>query len=275
MMAKTLAGHYGGDDLIEKIAESLCHARRDLRNLATTDLAPYDEFHFRGRKATLELGNQMKLTQNSRVLDIGSGLGGPARTLAEKYGCHVTGIDLTKAFCDVATVLSEWSNLTTQTTFRWGNATNIPFQDNHIDCAMTIHVAMNIPEKHTVYEEARRVVKPGGIFAVYDILQGEGGDISFPVPWANERSFSHLATCDEMRALLSGAGFKILGIVDTSEESHDSLKAAMMHPTQVDPPRISSPTQILFGDKFMDMARNQLRGLAERQIRTVSLICEV
>jgi ubiquinone/menaquinone biosynthesis C-methylase UbiE len=274
-MSETLSDHYGGVGLIEKIAASLRNARGDLRNVETADLAPFDEFHFRGRKATLELGDRMKLTENSNVLDIGSGLGGPARTLAEKYGCHVKGIDLTQAYCDVATVLSEWSNLTTRTTFQWGDATSLSFPDNHFDCAMTIHVAMNIPEKHMVYEEARRVVKPGGIFAIYDILQGEGGDISFPVPWADEQSLSHLATTDEMTTLLSGAGFKILGIVDSSEESHASLNAAMTHPTRTAPRKISSPTQILFGDKFSDMARNQLCGLADRQIRTVSFICEV
>jgi ubiquinone/menaquinone biosynthesis C-methylase UbiE len=273
-MSETLTAHYGGHNLIVKIAESLRVAGHDFRNLATTDLAPYDDSHFRGRKATLELGDQMKLTESSRVLDIGSGLGGPARTLAEIYRCQVTGIDLTQAFCDVATVLSEWSSLSLQTKFQRGDATSLPFPDNHFDCAMTIHVAMNIPEKHRVYEEARRVVKPGGIFAVYDILQGEGGEISFPVPWADETSLSHLATTDEMSALLSGAGFRILKIVDSSDESHASLKSAMKNPTQVGPPKISSPTQILFGDQFTSMARNQLRGLAEQQIRTVSFICE-
>ena len=273
-MAKTLASHYGDDALIERIGENLSQRQRDLSNLTTTDLAPYDEFHFRGRKATLELGDKMKLTDSSRALDIGSGLGGPARTLAEKYDCHITGIDLTQAFCDVAAVLSEWLNLSSHTTFLLGDATSLPFPDNHFDCAMTIHVAMNIPEKQMVYNEARRVVKPGGIFSVYDILQGEGGDISFPVPWAEEQSLSFLATTDETKAFLKESGFRIIEIIDSSEESYHSLKAAMSQSVKGEITKISSPTQMLFGDKFEDMARNQFRGLAEKQIRTVSFVCE-
>lgn len=119
-MIDGVAHHYGGDGLAEKIAGGLRRAGADLGNLTTTDLAPCDEFHFRGRKATLELARQMKLDASSRVLDIGSGLGGPARTLAEEYGCHVTGIDLTRAFCDVATTLSGWLNLGAHTQFQQG-----------------------------------------------------------------------------------------------------------------------------------------------------------
>jgi ubiquinone/menaquinone biosynthesis C-methylase UbiE len=105
------------------------------------------------------------------------------------YGCHVTGIDLTQAFCDTADALSEWVNLGDRVTFQQGDATNLHYDDNQFDAAMTIHVAMNIPDKDKVYSEARRVVKPGRIFAVYDVLQGEGGDVLFPVPWARKQGF--------------------------------------------------------------------------------------
>ncbi len=170
-MIEEVAAHYsGGGALAERIAESLRSAGKDLGELKTADLAAVDEFHIRGRTATLELAEQMKLSEASSVLDIGSGLGGPARTLAEEYGCHATGLDLTQAFCDVAGVISDWVNLGERVEFQQGDATNLPFADNRFDAAMTIHVAMNIPAKEKVYEQARRVVKPGGIFAVYDVL---------------------------------------------------------------------------------------------------------
>mgnify|MGYP003704573025 CR=1 FL=1 len=205
--------------LIGAIAASLRKAGKDLGKLTTADLGTVDEFHIRGRQATLELAQSLNLNANSRVLDIGSGLGGPARTLVETYGCHVTGIDLTQAFCDAAAALSDWVGLGGRVSFRQGDATGLPFGNAEFDAAMTIHVAMNIARKDRVYAEARRVLKPGARFAVYDVLQGEGGDVLYPVPWAREPSISHLATPDAMQSLLVEAGFKIIDVQDSTEAS--------------------------------------------------------
>jgi ubiquinone/menaquinone biosynthesis C-methylase UbiE len=202
-MTDRVASHYSDNlNLADLIAQNLASGGKNLKTLTTADLATVDEFHIRGRKATLELAAQMNLNADSLALDIGSGLGGPARTLAETYGCRVTGIDLTQAFCDAAAAMSAWVGLGKLTSFKQGDATNLPFADNQFDAAMTIHVAMNIAAKDKMYAEARRVVKPGGIFAVYDVLQGEGGDILYPVPWAREPSISHVATPDKMKSLL-------------------------------------------------------------------------
>ncbi len=272
-MVDQVAAHYSGTGgLADAIAESLRSAGIDLTELKTTDLATVDEFHIRGRKATLELAARMNLRENSRILDIGSGLGGPARTLAEACGCHVTGIDLTQAFCDAAEVLSDWVNLGTRVVFRQGDATDLPYEDDQFDAALTIHVAMNIPAKDKMYAEARRVVKPGGIFAVYDVLQGEGGDVLFPVPWARDPAISHLATPDEMKVLLSDAGFNILDVHDSTDESQSWFEAMTTRMAQSGPPPVTS--QVLFGGDFPEMTRNQVRNLTERRIRTVSYICE-
>lgn len=272
-MAEGVTAHYGGGDgLVDAIKESLRSAGVDLADLKTTDLMTVDEFHIRGRKATLELADRMSLDGEARVLDIGSGLGGPARTLAEVYGCHVTGIDLTQAFCDTAETLSEWVNLGDRVTYQQGDATNLHYDDNQFDAAMTIHVAMNIPDKDKVYSEARRVLKPGGIFAVYDVLEGEGGEVNFPVPWAREPSISHLATNDEMKSLLSDAGFNILEVHDSTGESQTWFEARAAHMTKSGPPSVTF--QVFLGEDYPEMVRNQVRNLTERRIRTVSYICE-
>jgi len=268
-----VAAHYsGGGALADAIAASLRRAGKDLTALRTSDLAPFDEFHIRGRKATLELAGQMNLRRDAGVLDIGSGLGGPARTLAEEYGCHVTGIDLTPSFCEAAAAMSNWVGLGKRVAFQQADATDLPFADNQFDAAMTIHVAMNIPAKHQMYAEARRAVRPGGIFAVYDVLQGEGGDVLFPVPWARDGSISYLATPDEMITLLNVAGFKILAVHDSTEESQKFFEAMMARMAQSGAPPVG--WQIFLGDDFPVMARNQVRNVTERRIRTVSYICE-
>ena len=272
-MIDQVATHYSGSGgLAEKIAESLRSAGKNLNELKTADLVTVDEFHIRGRKATLELAEQMLLSKDTHVLDIGSGLGGPARTLAEEYGCHVTGLDLTQAFCDAAKVMSDWVNLGERVAFQQGDATDLPFAANQFDAAMTIHVAMNIAAKDKVYEQARRVVKPGGIFAVYDVLQGEGGDVLFPVPWARDPSISHLATPDEMKSLLAGAGFKVLDVRDSTDESQSWFEAMTTRMTQSGPPPVTF--HLILGDDYPDMVRNQVRNLSERRIRTVSYICK-
>jgi ubiquinone/menaquinone biosynthesis C-methylase UbiE len=267
-MAECVASHYSEDlKLADAIADKLRSVGKDLNKLTTADLTAVDEFHIRGRKATLELGEKMNLNAHSHVLDIGSGLGGPARTLAETFGCRVTGIDLTQAFCDTATAMSDWVGLGSRVSFRQGDAVDLPFANQTFDAAMTIHVAMNIAAKDKMYLEARRVLKRGGVFAVYDVLQGEGGEILYPVP----PSISHVATPDEMKSLLTNAGFKLLDVQDSTEESQSFFErmTAQMAKTGTSP----VIWQLFLGDDFPEMARNQVRNVTERRIRTVTFIC--
>jgi ubiquinone/menaquinone biosynthesis C-methylase UbiE len=264
--------HYaGGGDVARAIAEGLNRAGKDISKLTTADLGTVDEFHIRGRKATLELARSLNLSVASHVLDIGSGLGGPARTLAETYGCRVTGIDLTQSFCDAATTLSGWLGLRDRVDFQQGDATRLPFADGQFDAAMTIHVAMNIAAKAEMYAETRRVLKPGSRFAAYDILQGEGGEVMFPVPWAREASISHLVTPDSMRSLLTDAGFRIVTVEDSTEESQSWFEAMAARMVDAAP---AVTFQAFLGNDFPEMARNQVRNLRDRRIRTVSYICD-
>lgn len=272
MPTNAVSSHYvAGGDLARVIAERLQAAGKDLDRLTASDLASVDEFHVRGRKATLEVGAFLNVHPGCRVLDIGSGLGGPARTIAETLGCYVTGIDLTEAFCEAATIMSRWVGLADRVEFRQGDATQLPFDDGVFDAAMTIHVAMNIARKDLVYAEARRVLRPGGRFVVYDILQGEGGDVLYPVPWAREPSISHLATPDEMQRLLSDAGFRIVAVEDSTEESQRWFEAMAQRVAGAAP---AVTFQAFLGNDFAEMARNQVANLRDRRIRTVSYVCE-
>jgi ubiquinone/menaquinone biosynthesis C-methylase UbiE len=272
-MTDKVAAHYAGEgDLAAAIAERLRRAGKDVGALTTADLAAVDEFHIRGRKATLELAGRMNLSADSDVLDIGSGLGGAARTLAETHGCRVTGIDLTEAFCAAATALSGWVGLSQRVSFRQGDATDLPFADGRFDAALTIHAAMNIAAKPRMYAEARRVLKPGARLAVYDVLQGEGGEVLFPVPWAREPSISHLATPGEMRGLLADADFSILDEQDSTEESQRWFEARAERMARSGPPPVTFDA--FLGDDYPEMVRNQVQNLTERRIRTVAYICE-
>jgi ubiquinone/menaquinone biosynthesis C-methylase UbiE len=271
-MNTEIATHYGGSgDLAARIRNQLLAAGKDIERLTPLDLATVDEFHIRGRQATLDLAERLELTEGSHVLDIGSGLGGPARTLAETYGCKVTGIDLTHSFCEAATAISAWLGLSDKVRFVHGDATELPFDPASFDAAMTIHAAMNIPNKDALYAGAKRVLKPGGILAIYDVLQGEGGPVLFPVPWAREPAISHLATPEQMRHLLHAAGFDILEASDSTEADGAWFQEVSARLAQAGPPPVNF--QSFLGAEFPEMARNQVQNLAEHRIRTVTYIC--
>ena len=263
---------YGGrGGLVPTIASALDAAGLERGSLQPADLAPVDEFHIRGRAATLEIIEALVLAEESHVLDLGSGLGGPARTIAELTGCTVTGVDLTPEFCEAATALSQWTGLADRTRFKVGNATATDLPDGSVDAALTVHVAMNIADKPALYAEAFRVLRPGGRFVAYDVLQGEGGDVRYPVPWANDPSTSFLATTEDMRELLAAAGFDVISEADSSEASLDWFHQMRARIERDGPPPVSFG--LFLGDAFARMGANQIQNLTERRIRTVMFVC--
>lgn len=261
----------GPGGLVGAIGSALDAAGLDRATLRPADLAPVDEFHIRGRAASLEILEALDLTADSQVLDLGSGLGGPARTLAEATGCTVTGVDLTPEFCAAASALSEWTGLSERTRFQVGDATATGLPDVAADAALTVHVAMNISDKAALYAEAFRVLRPGGRFVVYDVLQGEGGEVHYPVPWATDSSTSFLATPEDMRDLLKSAGFEVTSEVDSSDESLVWFQQMRDRIQRDGPPPVTFAA--FLGSSFGQMAANQVTNLAERRIRTVMFVC--
>lgn len=263
--------HYTWDGLLDAIRAGLRASGKDLEKLAPADLAPIDEFHVRGRHATLELAKRVQPKPSDRVLDIGCGLGGASRVLASLYGCHVTGIDLTEEYCRTATGLAAMVGLGDRVEYRQADATELPFGDRTFDIAWTQHAAMNIRDKSRLYAEAHRVLKPGGRFALYDVLQGAGGTVHFPVPWAREPSISHLATPDELRSLLETAGFRILDWRDTTAAGRGWFIEIVRRMKESGPPPVSFA--LLLGSDYPAMAENQRRNLEENRIALIEAVC--
>jgi SAM-dependent methyltransferase len=179
-----------------------------MRPLGATDLAPLDQFHTRGLRATMELASEAEIGSDMRVLDIGAGLGGPARFLAATYGCRVTGIDASPSFVEVATYLAERTGMSEYVDFRHGDALTLPFDDESFDVVWMQHVAMNIADRDALYREIRRVLVPGGRYVTYDVV-ADAGSVRYPVPWAADATTSHLRTQPETLAALRGAGLRI------------------------------------------------------------------
>ncbi|WP_211103572.1 class I SAM-dependent methyltransferase [Azospirillum sp. TSA2s] len=263
--------HYGRQDLAAEILAALERAGKDLSRLRPDDLASIDEFHIRGREATAELGRALRLDTSTRVLDVGSGLGGPSRHLADLYRCRVVGLDLTEEYCRTATVLADRVGLGGIVEYLQGSALDIPLPDASFDRVYTQHVAMNISDKRRFYAEVARVLKPGGLFGLYDLLEGPGGPVHFPVPWARDPATSFLAAPDELRDLLSGSGFEIVGWRDTSAEGRAWFQQLRERIERDGPPTLGF--HLLLGSEFREMARNQVRNLEEQRILPTEVIC--
>ena len=264
--------HYTRADLGHVILAALEKAGKDTTRLTPEDLAPIDQFHIRGRTATLELARAVGLDATKRVLDVGSGVGGTSRCLAKEFGCRVTGIDLTDEYCRAAAMLSARIGLAHLVDFHQGDATELPFEDQSFDVVWTEHVAMNIADKARLYKEMHRVLKPGGTLAIYDVLAGPTGPVLFPVPWARTPDTSFLVQPSELRRLLGEAGFTVTDWSDTTEAARAWFVSLAERIRKEGFPPLGF--HVLLGVDFQAMAQNQGRNLQEGRIVLAQVVAK-
>jgi ubiquinone/menaquinone biosynthesis C-methylase UbiE len=219
-----VAGHYTQGTLEQRILTALREAGKDPDRLDPDDLAPVDEFHHAGRAATATFAPRLNLRPGMNLLDIGSGIGGPARYFAWHHGCRVTGIDLTDEFVAVARALTRRLGMEGQVSFEQGSALSMPFSASTFDVATLLHVGMNIAEKAQLFAEVRRVLKPGGIFGIYDQMREADGDLAFPVPWASVPQTSFVETPATYMRLLTEGGFEVIWERSCREDALASFK---------------------------------------------------
>jgi ubiquinone/menaquinone biosynthesis C-methylase UbiE len=261
---ESIEDNYAGTDLQDRIYRAVGKATPTPR-----DLAPFDEFHIGGWHATGHLFARMEPQAGMRILDVGSGLGGAARYCADMAGAHVTGIDLSRDYVETAQALSFLTGLSEATEFRAGDATALPFEKQSFDMAYTIHVAMNIEDKAAFYKGIHRVLKPGGVFGIYDVLAEKGAKpVTFPVPWASKKEMSFLATPDEMKTYLKAAKFEI---VEAEDRRDFALQALERMQAAGDPPGL----RIVMGDNYKKKIANMAKAVADKRITPWQIICRV
>lgn len=234
------------------------------------DLAAVDEFHMGGRAATLELAAALELTPATRVLDIGAGIGGTARHLARAYGCRVTGVDLTPDYVRAARHLTQLLRLDDRVAFHVGSAVDLPFADGAFDVATLLHVGMNIADKRRLATEARRVLAPGGLFAIYDVMRTGQGEVAYPQPWATTPATSFLATPEDYRAALAAAGFAIEGERRRTDLALATFRAMRERLATAGPPPLG--LHLLMGESAPAKLANIMAGLEAGTFAPVELL---
>jgi ubiquinone/menaquinone biosynthesis C-methylase UbiE len=261
--------HYASRSLVDTVLAAVDAAGLPPGPLKTSDLAPLDQFHVRGLPATKELAAMAGIDAGTRVLDVGSGIGGPSRHLAESFGCEVVGIDLTEEYCRIAEALTARTGLSDKVTYKAADALNMPLQGASFDVVWTQHVAMNIADRPRLYSEMHRVLKPGGRLALYDAIAIDGQEPIYPVPWARDPSTSFLLNAGATRAVLEKSGFTIRAWRDVSEDAKQWF-AAQKSPAQ--PPKLG--IHLLMGPDFRTMAGNFGRNVAEGRVGLLMAVAE-
>ncbi len=261
--------HYARRDLIAAIRDGLASVGKTESTVTAEDLAPVDEFHIGGRVTSAELAQRLALTPEDRVLDIGCGLGGPARHIAAHYGCGVTGIDLTPDYVDAGNVLSGWLRLGDRVALQQGDALALPFPDGSFTAAYMLHVGMNIPDKPALFLEAARVLGASGRFGVFDVMRTGDGELAYPLPWASTAETNAIASAETYRDALCAAGFEI---VSERERRDAALDYFARQRAKVTAAPAALGVHTLMGERRPEMVRNMSEAIAAGRIAPVEII---
>ncbi|PWJ88604.1 methyltransferase family protein [Mesorhizobium loti] len=260
--------HYRATGLTGRLKTVLAALGPEDQLLTPQQLATLDQFHTRGLAATAELAQLAGIAAGMSVLDVGSGVGGPARFLAATYGCRVTGVDISEPFVDAARYLTERTGQSGQLSFQTASALELPFDDGRFDAVLLQHVAMNISDRVLLYREIRRVLKPGGRFATFDVVLS-GGEPHYPLPWARTPATSFLLTVDATRQAIEPAGFSMLAWQDDTE-----VAKAWFRQLRASGPPPSPNLGVVMGPDFAELTANLGRNLMEGRLGILTAVFE-
>ena len=269
--ANAIADHWGRGDVYGLIVSALNTMSKPLDGLTVEDLAPVDHFHARAFAATVELADELPLKAGQHIVDIGCGIGGPARYIAKRFQCTVSGIDITEPFVEAANKLTALVRVEGQVKIEHGDGQHLPYADASFDGGYTQHVTMNVADRAGFFAEAYRVLKPGAFFALSEHGLGPKGEPHYPLPWSDDGSGAYLVPPAETRAFFEEAGFEDIVIEDTGAKYVAGYKVMIEKAEKGALPPLG--IHILLGETALDKIRNAARNIEEGRTHPIQLIC--
>ena len=265
-----VSNHYTHGDLAAAIRSGIESLGKAVISVTVDDLAPVDEFHIGGRQASEDFLGQLDLSPGKHVLDVGCGLGGAARFVASRYGCRVTGIDLTPEYVETAKVLCRWVGLDSSISLHQGSALSMPFADRAFDRAYMLHVGMNIDDKAKLCSEVSRVLRSNALFGIYGVMRVGDGERTYPVPWATTATSSAIAK-PAHREALQAAGFSVV-----AERNRRDFALAFFDQLRAKTAAAGGPPplglHILMGRNTPDKVQNMIQNISNGRIAPVELL---
>ena len=267
----SMAEHWNKGDVYDSIVSALNKMSKPLENLTIEDLAPVDHFHARGYPATVELADRLPIKSGQHLLDIGCGLGGPARYMAKRFQCHVTGIDITQPFVETANKLTRLLRMEQRVKIEYGDGQRLPYPDGAFDAAYAQHVTMSVADRAAFFAEAFRVLKAGAFLALTEHGLGPTGNPHHPVPWSEDGSGAYLVTPPETRLILEKTGFEDIVVEDTGVKYLATYRAIIAKAEKGALPPLG--IQLLMGETTLQKARNCARNIEEGRTHPVQVFC--
>ena len=271
MSDEDVSAHYACAGLLAAIRDGVARLGKTPATVRVEDLAPVDEFHIGGRQASEDFLGQLGLTPDQHVLDVGCGLGGTARFAATRYGCHITGIDLTEEYVTTGQVMCDWVGLGDRVSLRQGSALAMSFEADTFDGTYMLHVGMNIDDKRQLCAEVHRVLRPGACFGIYDVMRTGEGELAYPVPWAATPETSAVHSLDDYRVALRAAEFTI-----TAERNRRDFAREFFAKLKASTTGASGPAplglHILMGDTAPRKIANMVANIANGTIAPVEIV---
>jgi SAM-dependent methyltransferase len=262
--------YYSPNGLYNSIIGGLDKLGKDLSALTLEDLHPVDEFHIRGTVATQELIALCEFTSGMHILDVGCGVGGSTRRLADQINCTVTGVDLSNEYIDAARRLTDLFGMHERVKFEAADALNLPFDDNRFDGIWSIQMNMNIEDKVAWFKELYRVVKPKGRVVLYEVCGHKNSPVYFPVPWAQDSSISFLVEPEKFRDAMISAGFQIDIWNDKTNLAQQAF--ARMEAPEGEPELPPLGVHLLVGNDILTKAYNLRRNLDEQRVSLIECV---
>ena len=269
--AKAISDHWATGDVFARILEAMKAASLSPDTVTVEELAPVDHFHARGLSATVELADVLSIRASHHIVDIGCGVGGPARYFAKRFGCRVSGVDITGPFVEAANKLTAILKMEDLVEVKLGDGQHLPFADGVFDGGYAQHVTMNIADRAGFFSEAYRVLRPGAFFAITEHGLGPHGNPHYPVPWSEDGSGSHLVTPTDTVRYLNEAGFVDVKAEDTGAKYLAGYRRAMELAAQGAPPVFG--IQILMGQTAPAKTKNAARNIEEGRTHPVQVVC--